>query len=169
MGISTNCHCAVVTHSTTDQQCMSNKIDVLNKSLRKLAKEEDILIADNSNIDTACLSTRKLHLNRKDISTLACNFINFLDNILAQNAIPSKVFPNYVQNSQDENWIRLDKPYEPSDCIESQIVTRMEAAADCFEVMKTLKLKYLQKVMSEQVPQYFVGILSPLLSGFRHG
>ena len=34
---------------------MSNKIDVLNKSLRKLAKEEEILIVDNSNIDTACL------------------------------------------------------------------------------------------------------------------
>jgi len=64
-----------------DRQGMSNKIDVLNKSLRKLAKEEEILIVDNSNIDTACLSARQLHLNRKGVSTLARNFINFLDNI----------------------------------------------------------------------------------------
>ena len=60
---------------------MCNKIDVLNKSLRKLAKEEEILIVDNSNIDTACLSARQLHLNRKGVSTLAHNFINLIDNI----------------------------------------------------------------------------------------
>jgi len=64
-----------------DRQGMSNKIDVLNKSLRKLAKEEEILIVDNSNIYTTRLSARQLHLNRKGVSTLARNFINFLDNI----------------------------------------------------------------------------------------
>ena len=60
---------------------MSNKINVLNKSLRKLTKEEEIIIVDNSNIDTACLSARQLHLNRKGVSTLARKFFTFLDNI----------------------------------------------------------------------------------------
>ena len=64
-----------------DRQSMSNKIDVSSKSLRKLAKEEEILTVDNSNIDTACLGARQLHLNRKGVSTLAHNFINFLDKI----------------------------------------------------------------------------------------
>ena len=54
-----------------DRQGMSNKIDILNKSLKKLTKEEEILIVDNSNIDTACLRARQLHLNRKGVSTLA--------------------------------------------------------------------------------------------------
>ena len=63
-----------------DQQGMSNKVDDLNRSLKKLAKEQDIPIIGNSNIDISCLSTSKLHLNRKGDSTLARNFVNFLGN-----------------------------------------------------------------------------------------
>ena len=61
------------------QEGISNKIDAFNKSLRKLAKEEKILIVENSNIDTASLSPHKLHLNRKVVYKFACNFIHFLD------------------------------------------------------------------------------------------
>ena len=64
-----------------DHEGMSNKVNELNRSLKKLAKEQGIPIIENSNIDNSCLSARKLHLNRKGDSTLARNFVNFLDNI----------------------------------------------------------------------------------------
>jgi len=125
---------------------MCNKIDVLNKSLRKLAKEEEILIVDNSNIDTACLSARQLHLNRKGVSTLARNFINFLDNIWIQHAIPDNVLPNYDQNSEHESIIGVDTSNGTSGYIESQYVVNMEANTDCFEEMKMLRLNTPKKL-----------------------
>ncbi len=64
-----------------DQEGMSNKVNELNRSFKKLAKEQGIPIIDNSNVDISCLSARKLHLNKKGDSTLARNFVNFLDNI----------------------------------------------------------------------------------------
>ena len=76
-------HTTIVLSSLTmrrDHGGMSNKVNELNRSLKKLAKEQGIPIIDNSNVDNSCLSTRKLHLNRKGDSTLARNFVNFLDN-----------------------------------------------------------------------------------------
>ena len=76
-------HTTIVLSSLTmrrDHEGMSNKVNELNRSLKKLANEQGIPIIDNNNIDISCLSARKLHLNRKGDSTLARNFVKFLDN-----------------------------------------------------------------------------------------
>ena len=40
-------------------------VNELNTKIKDIAKELDIQVIDNSNIDVSCLSRRKHHLNRK--------------------------------------------------------------------------------------------------------
>ncbi len=60
---------------------MSKKVESMNKSSKELAKELGVLIINNDNVDVSCLSPRRLHLNKKGVSTIAGNFINFFDSI----------------------------------------------------------------------------------------
>ena len=77
-------HTTIVLSTLTtrrDYECMKKEVNNLNRALKKLAIELDVPIIDNSNIDISCLSSRKLHLNRKGDSILARNFINYIDDI----------------------------------------------------------------------------------------
>ena len=73
-------HTTIVLSSLTmrrDHEGMSNKVNELSRSLKKLAKEQGIPIIDNNNIDIFCLSARKLHLNRKVTPPLHATSSNF--------------------------------------------------------------------------------------------
>ena len=71
----------VISSVTTrsDRVGINKEVTNLNKSIKKLAEENGIQLIDNNNIDLSCLSSRKLHLNRKGDSMLAQNFLKFLD------------------------------------------------------------------------------------------
>ena len=56
------------------------------------------------------------------------------------------VFPNHVQNSE-HNLNREDQSYQRLGYIEPQPVTNMDTNTDCFEEMKTLRLKYPKNVI----------------------
>ena len=50
-----------------DKQALDKKLNVkeLNTKIKDLAKELNVQVIDNSNIDVSCLSRKQLHLNRK--------------------------------------------------------------------------------------------------------
>ena len=49
-----------------DKQALDKKLNVkeLNMKIKDLAKELNVQVIDNSNIDVSCLSRKQLHLNR---------------------------------------------------------------------------------------------------------
>ena len=63
-----------------DKAAKDKKVCVtdLNKKIKELAKVKKSELIDNSNLDTSCLSHRMLHMNDKENSYLANNFINFM-------------------------------------------------------------------------------------------
>ena len=63
----------------SDRVGIKKEVANLNKCIKTLAGENGIQLIDNSNIDLSCLSSRKLHLNRKGDTMLAHNFLKFLD------------------------------------------------------------------------------------------
>lgn len=62
-----------------DIQGFDNKVTESNSRLKKFCVKNDIDFISNNNIDDSCLSTKKLHLNKKGNSYLANNFINYLN------------------------------------------------------------------------------------------
>ena len=62
-----------------DKQALDKKLNVkeLNTKIKDLAKEVNVQVIDNSNIDVSCLCRKQLHLNRKGDSVLANNYIKF--------------------------------------------------------------------------------------------
>ena len=52
----------------------------LNREIKDLAKEMEIVAIDNANLDVSCLSRKNLHLNEKGNSYLASDFLNFIPN-----------------------------------------------------------------------------------------
>ena len=66
--------------TTRKDKCeLENKVKVMNERLVKFASTNKIYFVHHDNIDDACLSKKKLHLNKKGNSYLANNFINYLD------------------------------------------------------------------------------------------
>ena len=63
-----------------DKQAMDKKLNVkeINTKIKNFAKDLNVQLIDNSNIDTSCLSRKQLHLNRKGDSLLANNYIRFI-------------------------------------------------------------------------------------------
>ena len=58
---------------------MENKVKLMNDRIKKFATNNTIALINHNNIDDSCLSTKKLHLNKKGNSYLANNFIKYLD------------------------------------------------------------------------------------------
>ena len=61
-----------------DKPNLMNKRNALNKEIEKIAHNHNKKIIDNSNIDTTCLSKKKLHLNRKGLAKLAKNMKSYI-------------------------------------------------------------------------------------------
>ena len=63
-----------------DKQALDKKLNVkeLNTKIKNLAKELNVQVIDNSNVDESCLSRKQLHLNRRGDSVLANNYIKFI-------------------------------------------------------------------------------------------
>ena len=70
---------SVVTRS--DKSNMRLKVSTLNTSLKAFCAKNHIDLIDNSNVDASCLGAKKLHLNSKDNSYLANNFIRYFKNV----------------------------------------------------------------------------------------
>ena len=51
----------------------------LNAKIHQLAKERNVSVLNNNNIDSSCLSRKKLHLNRKGMARLAVNIKKKID------------------------------------------------------------------------------------------
>ena len=51
----------------------------LNAKIHRLGKERNISVLNNNNIDSSCLSRKKLHLNRKGMARLAVNIKQKID------------------------------------------------------------------------------------------
>ena len=61
-------------------------------SLKEFSKSRNVHLIENSNIDSTCLSRRKLHLIRKGVSRLALNF----KKVIIQNERPENC--NIIQD-----------------------------------------------------------------------
>ena len=63
-----------------DKQAIDKKVSVpaLNREIREFASTMKMSVIDNSNLDSSCLSRKKLHLNKKGNAYLARNFLNFI-------------------------------------------------------------------------------------------
>lgn len=61
-----------------DIQGFEKKVTESNSRLKKFCVKNNIDFISNNNIDDSCLSTKKLHLNKRGNSYLANNFINYL-------------------------------------------------------------------------------------------
>ena len=53
-------------------------VPLLNKDIKELAKEIEIAVIDNDNLDVSCLSQKNFHPNEKGNSYLGSNFSNFI-------------------------------------------------------------------------------------------
>ncbi len=56
-----------------DKPNIEGKRIALNKKIHQLAKELNVSVLNNDNIDSSCLSRKKLHLNRKGMAKIATN------------------------------------------------------------------------------------------------
>ena len=61
-----------------DKPDIENKVLEFNSRLSKFCSKNKIDIIENKHLHGSCLSFKKLHLNKKDNSYLANNFLDFL-------------------------------------------------------------------------------------------
>lgn len=64
-----------------DIKGIDKKVELLNENIKKSCEAHNITLIRHENIMEPHLSYKKLHLNKKGISTLAYNFINCINNI----------------------------------------------------------------------------------------
>ena len=63
-----------------DKPGMPKKVKNLNKSINQVREKFNTRVMSNSNIGGKCLSTKKLHLNKRGNSVFAWNFLKFITN-----------------------------------------------------------------------------------------
>ena len=68
-----------------DKMVLNNKRLSLNKEIEDFAVLNDMTMINNNNIDSACLSRKKLHLNRKGLAKLAVNIKNHISSHISPN------------------------------------------------------------------------------------
>ena len=61
-----------------DKPQIQQKVNILNKALHVFCSKNNIRCIKNANIETSCLSKKKLHLNKKGLSKLAVNLKEFI-------------------------------------------------------------------------------------------
>ena len=61
-----------------DRVNLEGKRVVLNNTISELARQNCLKLISNNNIDSSCLSKRKLHLNKKGLAKLAMNIKNHI-------------------------------------------------------------------------------------------
>ena len=61
-----------------DRVNLEGKRVVLNNTISELARQNCLKLISNNNIDSSCLSKRKLHLNKKGLAKLAINIKNHI-------------------------------------------------------------------------------------------
>ena len=131
-----------------DKPNVSKYINDLNNRLKHFCDLNNIENISHENIDSTCLSKRKLHLNQKGTKRLALNFKEFIESkqfwsLNAQNHIDGDVTENlkHLKNKNPENillsYINVNSIRYKFD----DLVTFLDSSIDILNIAET-KLDY---------------------------